>query len=41
MKCRGMFSENGRWMELAQDHIRLWMLVVLLLIFRVLLVLVI
>jgi len=27
MKCREMFSENGMWMELAQDHIRLWALV--------------
>jgi hypothetical protein len=28
-------SENGRWIELAQDHIRRWALVVLVLNFRV------
>jgi hypothetical protein len=37
MKCREMCSENGRWMKLDQDHIRLWALVVLLVNFRVVL----
>ena len=34
-----MCSENGRWMELAQDHIRRWAFLVLLLNFQVVLVL--